>query len=46
MIRWLLTLPFCALAVYSVFSAFKYTRMISNIFMELVYKPSDRKSVV
>ena len=40
MIRLALFLPFLVLAVYSVFSAFKYTRMISNIFMGLVYKPS------
>ena len=40
MIEILLVLPFAALLVYSVFSAFKYTRMISNIFMGLVYKPS------
>lgn len=41
MIRWALVLPFCVFIAYSVFAAFKYTRMISNIFMGLVYKPSD-----
>jgi pimeloyl-ACP methyl ester carboxylesterase len=38
--EFLLALPFTVLAVYSVFSAFKYTRLISNIFMGLVYRPS------
>ena len=40
MTGWLLWPPLAALVVYSAFSAFKYTRMISNIFMGLVYKPS------
>ena len=40
MIEIFLILPFAVLTAYSVFSAFKYTRMISNIFMGLVYKPS------
>lgn len=40
MIYFVWLIPFVALLVYSVFSAFKYTRMISNIFMGLVYKPS------
>ena len=44
MTHWLLALPFAVLAVYSAFSAFKYTRLISNIFMGLVYKPSWRPS--
>lgn len=41
MIRWVLAFPFCVLIAYSIFAVFKYTRMISNIFMGLVYKPSD-----
>ena len=40
MIYFALLLPLAVLLVYSVFSAFKYTRMISNIFIGLVYKPS------
>ncbi len=38
---WLLTIPFFLVLCYSIFSGFKYTRMISNIFMGLVYRPSD-----
>ena len=38
---WLLWLfPPAVVLIYSVFSAFKYTRMISNIFMGLVYRSS------
>lgn len=40
MIRSLLTLPFIALALYAAFAAFKYTRMIGNIFLGLVYRPT------
>ncbi len=43
MIRLLLALPFMVLVVYSVHSAFKYTRMISNIFLGLVYSPVPEK---
>ncbi len=39
MIRFLLALPFLVLAGYAAFAAFKYTRMISNIFLGLVYRP-------
>ncbi len=35
----LLVIPFLVLAVYSVHAGFKYTRMISNIFMGLKYRP-------
>jgi pimeloyl-ACP methyl ester carboxylesterase len=38
--RWLLAVPFGLLAAYAVWAAFRYTRMISNIFMGLVYKSS------
>ncbi len=34
-----------ALIAYGLFSAFKYTRMISNIFMGLVYKPSGLSDI-
>ncbi len=44
MTRWALASPFFLLGAYSVFAAFKYTRMISNIFMGLVYKPSDEST--
>ena len=40
MLRWLLVLPSVVLAVYAAFAAFKYTRMISTIFLSLVYRPS------
>ena len=43
--RWLFVVPFIILAAYSVFSSFKYTRMISNIFMGLVYKPDWKPSL-
>lgn len=32
--------PFALLAVYSVYAAFRYTRMIGNIFLSLVYRPN------
>ncbi len=40
MIHLIWFVPLAILLAYSTFSAFKYTRMISNIFMGLVYKPS------
>ncbi len=39
MIRLLLLIPLGALAVYAVHSGFKYTRMITNIFLGLKYTP-------
>lgn len=35
----LFSLPLIAAAVYFIFSMFKYTRMIGNIFLSLVYQP-------
>ena len=40
MMHGLWLVPLIVVLTYSVFSAFKYTRMISNIFMGLVYKSS------
>lgn len=39
MIALIFAVPLALFAVYFVFSGFKYTRMISHIFMSLVYKP-------
>ncbi len=41
MIRIFLVLPFITLVVYSIFSVVKYPRMIGNIFLSLVYTPSQ-----
>lgn len=40
MIRFLFLVPFIILIGYSLFSIFKYPRMIGNIFLSLVYSPS------
>lgn len=37
--RVLLVIPFLVSVAYAAFAAFKYTRMISNIFLGLVYRP-------
>ena len=43
LIRLLLAFPFCIVAIYAVYSGFKYTRMISNIFLGLIYtSPSSQ----
>ena len=39
-IRILLTVPFFIFGLYAAFAGFKYTRMISNIFLGLKYNPS------
>ncbi len=40
MLQFFLLIPLFVVAVYSVHSGFKYTRMISNIFLGLKYKPA------
>jgi pimeloyl-ACP methyl ester carboxylesterase len=40
LMRLLLALPFLVLAPYAIYSAVKYTRLITNIFIGLVYRPS------
>ena len=37
---WLLLIPVAAVAGYSVFAGIKYTRLISGIFLDLVFRPS------
>jgi pimeloyl-ACP methyl ester carboxylesterase len=41
LVLFLLWLPLLVFVVYFIVSAFKYTRMISNIFMSLVYRPKE-----
>lgn len=41
--RFLLALPILAVVAYFVFAAFKYTRMISTIFLSLVYRPAPEE---
>jgi predicted esterase len=37
---WVFAIPLTLLAAYAVYAAFKYTRMISTIFMGLVFRPN------
>lgn len=39
-LRWVIVLS-AVFVAYAVYSAFKYTRMISNIFLSLVYQPQE-----
>lgn len=45
MLQFLFLVPILIVAVYAVHSGFKYTRMISNIFLGLKYKPSHEAPV-
>ncbi len=38
--RFLLVLPFMAVLGYSIYAGIKYTRLISSIFLDLVFRPS------
>ena len=41
MIRFFLFLPLLLVTIYAVYALFKYTRLISRIFLSLVYRPAN-----
>jgi pimeloyl-ACP methyl ester carboxylesterase len=40
-LRFLLVLPLSLVLAYAIYSLFRYTRMVSNIFLSLVYQPTQ-----
>ncbi|HXV18524.1 MAG TPA: hypothetical protein VD883_00425, partial [Candidatus Omnitrophota bacterium] len=45
MIRFLLFLPLLIFIAYAIYGTVRYTRMIGNIFLSLVYRPEIEPSV-